>query len=156
MDGHRPNIVQRHRPHGGNVNWPLWVVLGVFALGVVGFLVQTGARRVRPAKPRSPARPLADAEGFIKGSEPLHIGCCYCLSQRTPLCRECGVTHAMEQPQDRKFLEAGTHIGIVGEKTMDGVRWYQVEAVASDGKTQLGRGWINAPSLADQYLRLLR
>jgi len=140
MDNERARLAYR-RPKSGT-SWPLWVILGVFAFGIIGFIAQTGI---------SPKR-----SGGAGAGTPLVEGRCYCISMETPLCAECGQRLSGAGAPAHELLPPGCQIGIIRVDTRAGVRWYLVQAVASDGKTPIGTGWVSAASLTEQHLTELR
>ena len=140
MDSNRTRLAYR-RPSRGT-SWPLWVILGVFAFGIIGFIVQTGVSP-KQGGGAGPGAHLAE-------------GRCYCISVETPLCAECGQRLSGAGAPAHQLLPAGCQIGIIRVESMAGVRWYLVQAVASDGQTAIGTGWISSASLTDQYLTELR
>ena len=150
MDPSRLRLTH-HRPKSG-VNWPLWIILAVFMVGVIGLLASSGPRTVRRTRSggdalRGRVAPSGDA---------LVVGGCYGLSRDTPLCEGCGKVYLEGETTKRIVLPAGTQIGVVGVREADKSKWYRVQAVASDGRTDLGTGWISSASLKDQHLKMLR
>jgi len=154
MSGGRESLAYRHRSKKAP-NWPLWIIMGVFALGIVGFLVQTQKSPTRVQSGKTKVRHVSP-DGFCTDSTALKLNCCYCLSRDTLLCSECGQELTGEEAAKATTLAAGSQLGVIDAKWMKEVRWYHVQAVASDGKTALGNGWVSSTALKDQRLKLLQ
>ncbi len=147
-----------HR-QGHEVNWPLWLILAALAAGLVAFVMTMGrtstqtnqawnagttsAQRTRAAG----MRPVDPRALIVSGS--------YRISATVVLCPECGVVLGKDVSAGR-MLPADTQIGVISTQNVDGAKWYKVQAVASDGISVLGIGWISAQSLEGQTLRLLQ
>ncbi len=137
------------RPKSGS-NWPLWVLLAVFGVGLIAFFATSGGKTKRRR-----ARPAVSHQPDVQ-CERLPVGGCYGLSRDTPLCEGSGLAFARHESAKRIILPRGTQIGIIHARWVEKVRWYHVQAVASDGKTDLGSGWISSTALKGQHLKPLR
>jgi len=150
--GYYQRAHQKPRP---GANWPLWVILGVFVLGVLGVVFTLGGKTPLRTEPSATSKhpEMSDACADCLA---LEVGCCYSLSADTPLCEECGVKLTEDNATGRSILPARTQVGIMKASSAGGARWYYVQAVASDGKTKLGTGWISSDSLKTQSMRFLK
>ncbi len=147
-----------HR-QGHEVNWPLWIILAALGAGLAAFLVTMG-RTSTQTGPAWNTGTRSTGRSGVEGLRPIDphtliVSGSYRISATVVLCPECG-TAPDKGSTAGKMLPAGSQIGVITTQNVDGAKWYKIQAVASDGMSPLGTGWVSAQSLEGQTLKLLQ
>ena len=139
-----------YRPPKKNSNWPMWMIFGLFIIGLIAFLVSGEFTTTSPGPGRTITQP--PPVPLSPPCERLSIGGRYGLSRQTPIHNECGGQTAGQPSPPPTYLRSETQIVILRDKWLGKVRWYKVEVFVNRGRTPGGKGWVCAEDLRGQSL----
>jgi hypothetical protein len=143
--------------------WPVWAVLGCFALVVIYLTTLKGGADItkgdigqpveetKPDPNKPPPEPRKPGPGRPLDGLSLQAGWSVRISAETPMVDEAG---GDVKADGVKKAPPGSIIKVLSRQWVERTRWYNVEVSGPDGRS-LGTGWMRSMNLDGQNLKLV-